>query len=476
MSPKRAVADAAPRFTPVRRRAVGIIRVSEVDGRSGESFRSPGDQQSILDRHCLARNYNLVATFEELDVSGYSIQQIDKRKRGLAPALAMIERGEADVLLLPWLDRIARNLQLYKTAVKRVKAAGGTIEAVDFGEVTGGSAAQRFSAETLIHVAEFFAELTGEKTHEAQEKAIAEGIPTFDHIPYGYRKDPMTRRLVVEPDEAEVVRQVFHMREADATLEAIRDFLRGSKGCRPIGIRGVQNMLKSRMYLGELHFGKLSNMHSHEAIVDPGLFRTVQGKRVSRNQKRSSSELLLARLGVARCAECGGALVVGSQWQTRAGGLRRRYDDYRCSNMGDCKQRVHISAPVLDEAVIRYLKRLEAEGHATVDEELEAAEQAYLQAEEELSNMISLLNGLGDLAAARTKLDGLKARREEAFEHWQSLRALRGSTGIRSSDWDNLTINAQRALIRSRIRTVLVSRSTTTAHTPDRIKIEPFTQ
>ncbi|HYW89625.1 MAG TPA: recombinase family protein [Chloroflexota bacterium] len=466
-----------PIFRPARKRAIGIIRVSETAGREGESFRSPTDQTNTLTQYCAAHSYNLLQTFDEIDVSGFSLTEISQRKRGLLPAIEMIEAGEADVLLLPWLDRIARNLDLYRAARKRIQDAGGSIEAVDFGVVTGGTAAQRFSSETLIRVAELFAELTAEKTQQAKEAAIAQGIPTFPYAPFGYIKDPATRRLVVVEEHRATVIEAFRMRERKETLETIRDYLR-AHGCREkIGIRGVQNLLHSRVYLGELHFGKLSNLHAHEPIIDPGLWRVVQDLRVARPDRRTPSERLLSRLGVATCASCGSALVVGSQWQRRADGGRKRYDDYRCNTMGDCTQRVHIVASVLEEAIIRYLKGMDAEGHADVDEELAAAERAYQHTETRLNTLIELLDGLGDLAATRKKIDDAKAAREAAYEHWQSLRMLHGSDRVRASDWDILTFNEQRALVRARIKSIRVTRSTTgRVHSPDRIQIQPFTQ
>jgi DNA invertase Pin-like site-specific DNA recombinase len=484
MARSSAAATAAkPRFTPARRRAVGIIRVSEVDGRSGEAFRSPGDQLGILERHCASRSYSLVASFQELDVSGYTIQELHKRKLGLAPAVAMIEAGEADVILLPWLDRIARNLQLYRAVVKKVRAAGGTIEAVDFGEVTGGSAAQRFSAETLIRVAEFFAELTAEKTNAAQEKAIAEGIPTFANIPIGYRSDD-SRRLEVVEEEAALVRTAYEMREIGTPLEDIRDWLHAQPAAqawmaahkRKLGIRGVQNLLKQRMYLGELHFGKMSNLRSHEPIIDPALFRTVQGMRIKRDTKREPSDRLLARLGIVRCATCDKAMVVGGQWHENAAGERVHYPDYRCSSMQTCTRRAYVSAEVLEEAVVRFVRTAHGEGNASADEELAQAERAFQEAEQQLSTFITLLAGVGDLAATQAKLEEMKAARETAFEHWQSLRVLSGTSNIRASAWDDLSLSGRRALIRATVKRVVITRGARGTHQASRITIEPFAQ
>ena len=430
----------------------------------------------ILERHCDSHNYMLVATFEEIDVSGYTLQELHQRKRGLAPAVAMIERGEADVLLLPWLDRIARNLTLFRNVRKRIQSAGGSIEAIDFGVVTGGTAAQRFSAETLIHVAEFFAELTAEKTEGAQKSAIDAGIPTFNNIPYGYRKDPVTRRLVVDEDEARVVKKAFAMREAGAMLETIRDYMR-SQGA-PHSIRRVQGMLRSRIYLGELHFGEMSNVHSHQLIIDPGTWRTVQGMRVSR-AAHTPSERLLARLGIVRCKYCKRALVVGGQVKYRGRGAEKkavRYVDYRCSSMGDCTERVAISADFLEEAVAVYVKQADAEGHASIDEQIEVAEQEYQQVETTLNTFVKMFTGLGDLTATQEKLAELKANREEAYERWQTLRTARGTAGVRASDWDVLTFAERRALIRSTIRRIDISRGIRGTYAEDRIRIEPFRQ
>jgi DNA invertase Pin-like site-specific DNA recombinase len=468
-----------PRFKPARRRAVGIIRVSEVAGRGGDAFRSPADQRAIMERHCDSRTWSLVATFEELDVSGFSLKELHQRKRGLAPAVAMIERGEADILLLPWLDRIARELTLFRTVRKRVVAAGGSIEAVDFGDVSGGSAAQRFSAETLIRVAEFFAELTAEKTHGAQEGAIAAGIPTFSHIPFGYRKHPETRRLVVHEQEAAAVRRAYDMREEGSTLEEIRDYLR-SQDCR-YGIRGVQKLLSTRIYLGELHFGKLSNLHAHEAIIkDPAKWRAVQGMRVARgNGERKLSERLLARLGILRCAKCKNALVVGGQVRMRGRGPDKQpvhYVDYRCSSMRECTDRVAVSAQVVEQLVVAYVKQADAEGHASIDERTDAAEKTFREAEQALSLFTEMFTGIGDMQATQKKLAELKANREQAYERWQVLRAARGTAGVRAADWDSLTFSDQRTLIRSTIREIEVRRGRAGAYVEERISIKPFEQ
>jgi hypothetical protein len=52
------------------RRAIGIIRVSQVKGREGERFVSPAEQRQRIEAACDRDGMALVAIHEELDVSG----------------------------------------------------------------------------------------------------------------------------------------------------------------------------------------------------------------------------------------------------------------------------------------------------------------------------------------------------------------------------------------------------------------------
>ena len=105
--------------------------------------------------------------------------------------------------------------------------------------------------------------------------------------------------LVVEPAAARVVVQAFKRRDRGASLVEIQAFLAENGIERALS--GVAWMLRSRMYLGEVHFGELHNTQAHEAIVkDRGLFERVARRTVSRG-RQAKSERLLARLGVLRC-------------------------------------------------------------------------------------------------------------------------------------------------------------------------------
>ncbi len=54
----------------IRRRAIGIVRVSRVSGREGESFASPDEQRQRIEAECERDGLDLLDVIPEMDVSG----------------------------------------------------------------------------------------------------------------------------------------------------------------------------------------------------------------------------------------------------------------------------------------------------------------------------------------------------------------------------------------------------------------------
>ena len=342
------------------RRAVGIVRVSRVGSRSGESFVSPGEQKRRIEDACSRDGLELVGTFEELDVSGGA--PLAKRP-GLRQAVEMVETGQADVIVAAFLDRLIRSVSVQAELAGRIEKAGGRVLAVDVGDLTGGTSSQWLSATLLGAVAEHQRRSTAERTQGAKERAIARGVPTFSKIPPGYsRREDGT---IAPNKDATTVRAAFKRRANGATVMEVRDYL-GERGIER-SFHGVQAMLTSRIYLGELHFGDLVNEHSHKPIIDLETWSRVQRMRSPRG-RRPKSERLLARLGVLRCGTCGARMVVGS---SNFG----QYWIYRCPPIGDCPQRVTISAEAVEARVIEAVQQLLDDVHETAssDDAFQAA-------------------------------------------------------------------------------------------------------
>jgi len=443
-------------FALGQQRAVGVVRVSRKGKRTTEKFVSPEDQLRMIRSVCAQQNLQLVQVFDETNVSGYRTKF--EKRRGLYPATQMIEDGQAEVVVLAFFDRIARNIIVQVEFLGRVAKAGGQVWAADMGQIRTDSAASTFSMGVLGQVAQLMAESTAEKTFGAKQRAVAAGIPPFAKVPLGYRKDPVTRRVVVEPVEAALVRQMFEQRAERQSYTSIRGWLRTNGVV--VSTRCVQETLKNRFYLGEMHFGKLINLNSHEPIVDVALFKSVQDMYVSTGPRSSGSTRLLARQGLVRCGTCGRAMIVGSQVRKRRGQMERYYD-YRCQAMSDCAARPAISANMLEAYVVESLHRLELEGRSSLDKTVVDAEQALATAEARLERAVEMFEDLGDGASAKAKLTELRAARDTRA---RELRELEGNTavvarrGSSAAAWDSMTVRERRALLSLVFARIEVSR------------------
>lgn len=424
------------------------MRVSRVGDRSGEQFVSPSEQANRIAQACERDGLQLLETIQEPNVSGGTPLP---RRAGLRHAVEMIEAHQADVIVIAFFDRLVRSLAVQREIVERVEAAGGAILAVDVGEIREDTASRWLSSTMLGMVAEYHRRVTSERTQDAKRRAIARGVPTYPNIVPGYRQRS-DRTLEPHPDEAAAVADAFRLRAGGATVMEVRDHLRAHGIDRTF--HGTQSLLTSRVVLGELRFGEMVNTDSHPAIIDAATWGRVQKMRLPRG-RRPKCERLLARLGVLRCATCGGRMVIGSTDQNG-----KRHYFYRCSPVSDCPCRVTISADLAEQVVVEAVQELVAgiHGSATVEVGAEDAERDLDRCEQELVAAVRAFSGLEDVDAARQRLLDLREQRDRARERLAELQAAAGpAVTVTAGDWSLLTLDEQRALIRAVIDSVTVA-------------------
>jgi len=175
--------------------------------------------------------------------------------------------------------------------------------------------------------------------------------------------------LVVERRKARIVVQAFKRRDRGASLVEIQAWLAENGIERSIS--GVASMLRSRMYLGEIHFGVLHNTRAHEPIIkDRALFERVQRRTLSRG-RQAKSERLLARLGVLRCGMCGSRMVINSCT-----------GNYRCGDTSAkrCQRRAAVKADRVEEMVLdavwAYSSKADVHGRASHSQQIREADDA----------------------------------------------------------------------------------------------------
>jgi DNA invertase Pin-like site-specific DNA recombinase len=429
-------------------RAIGIVRVSRVGKREGARFLSPDIQRERIEAACKQHGLRLVDTREELDISGGL--SLDKRPE-LSKAVKAVEAGNAEAIVFAYRDRVDRSMDTASELCRRIDAAGGSLIA-DAAIVTHATHDGWRKATFESFLTEDQRRTVAEKMRAVQERCVTEGKPPWARVPLGYRRtDAGTYAL--DKRTAPLAVEAFEMRDAGASVKKIQMALL-AKGVK-LSHRGIQTTLANRAYLGELHFGDFANLEAWPPIIDRALFDRVQKLKLPRGPL-GRSNALLARLRVLKCGSCGASL---RAWMMPQGG---GYPVYSCAGQNICPKHVTISARIADEVIVRYVKDALAGLTGTHSSAVDvAATRADLdQAQGALDSAVRKLAdaGIGGESVALETLSALREVRDAAQErHDEAVQAddsLTVAVGV--GDWDDLTRDGQRDLIRAVIGQAVV--------------------
>jgi DNA invertase Pin-like site-specific DNA recombinase len=116
---------------PRRKRAIAYLRVSTADQVEGYGRET---QEKAVRGYAKGQGIRLVDVVRDEGISG---AKSDLLRPGLGDALVRLEAGEADALLVPRLDRLARDLVLQETIIARLTRAGREVLSVAEPDLNG---------------------------------------------------------------------------------------------------------------------------------------------------------------------------------------------------------------------------------------------------------------------------------------------------------------------------------------------------
>jgi len=396
---------------------------------------------------------------------------------GLQKALARVEQGQSSGVIVAWLDRLSRDSEHAHALVRRITDAGGKIYApdapADWTTPEGG-----LQAGILFEFAAYVRKRAGAGFERAKERAIEHGIPIANRIAVGYRRRD-DRRLEPDPLAAPVVTEVFAARVRGAGPVELAGILESagiptSQGSRTWSKPAIYGMLRNRIYLGELSYGKdrrFVNVDSHQAIVDPATWQLAQRRNVGVVHARAH---LLS--GLLRCDGCRHCL------QGTIDGHHHRI--YRCGRRhagGVCPRPARIRAERVEEAVLADLwatlprpgARGRREERGRLRELAKAAERERQALTEWASPEMQQEIGALDLYAS-----GMRERNQRVTVAEEALaveRATQAATHAFPANvsewkatWDKRTVAQKAVLLAARYDCIRLGRN------PDRLVIYPL--
>lgn len=445
---------------------VGYIRVSQVGGRAGERFISPVVQREAIERWAAAHRAHVLEIFTEFDESG---ARPDRPQ--LAAALQLIEAGAAQGMVVWKVSRFSRSLLDGLSTIQRVRSLGGEFVSVYEGFDTT-TESGRLMLRFMLAMAETDLEHMRQGYATAQIKMVERGGYSGAYAPVGYRRS-RAGRLRPDPGTGPLMTEVFRLRaEGWSRLKLCRWLEeRGvptAKGNAGWADSTLANVLRNRVYLGEVAWSGHVREGAHAPLTDPVTWDAAQRPR-QRTAEWSRRPALLA--GLVRCASCSMIMSAAARRDACTDRVRR----YGCrghSAAGRCPGPASISNDYLEPYVelaalelLRRRRRLPVAALRAVEVALDTAERD-LAAYRDSPRLLRVL-GETDFAAGleSRSLRAREARARVAYERGRHALHALPPTAVLEASWPTLGIDDKRRTIEAVVDCVFVS--------PGRLDVEP---
>lgn len=200
----------APRPMHQPPRVLGYVRVStDEQHTSGAGLDA---QRATIREEVARRGWQLLEIMgEETGASSATLE-----RAGLQAALARLDAGEADVLVVAKLDRLSRSLDQGRQVMRRAQKRDWSLVALDFGLDTT-TPPGKLVANVMLSTAEYERDLIGQRTRDALAAKRAAGVRLGrpQSLP-----DDVVARVVAERAAGRSLRAIAAGLEADGVPTA----------------------------------------------------------------------------------------------------------------------------------------------------------------------------------------------------------------------------------------------------------------
>ena len=367
-------------------------RLSQDDGLDGDS-NSIQNQKSILQRFAEDHHFPNPCFYVDDGFSGGNFQ-----RPAFQQMIADMENGEIGIIVTKDLSRLGRN-QLHTGLYieERFPMFGVRYIAInDNVDTENAESNDLMPFKNLFN--EWFIRDTSRKIRAVLKAKAERGERLGTRAPYGYIKDPETKKLAVDDEAAAIVRRIFAMCASGNGPSQIDRILKKEQVLTPTmyaytryGMNhtcldtahpynwsdsAIANLLENEIYLGNTVNMKYSTKsykdkrrveHSreeclvfkdtHPVLITQEVWDIVQ--RVRKNRRRPTKmEEQNKYSGLVFCADCGSNMVLH-----RARTMSASYNHFTCRTYkkdGESCTGHYIRECVLDEVVLEDLRRVTA--------------------------------------------------------------------------------------------------------------------
>lgn len=412
---------------------VGVYcRLSRDDNNGNLESMSIANQRQLLIDYVKEKGWNLRDCYVDDGFSGANFER-PNFKRMICDA----ETGKIDCIVTKDLSRLGRNYVQtgYYTEEYFVERGIRFIAINDSIDTM----LENNDIAAFHHVLnEFYPKQVSKKVRQVKKKSAQQGKFMGSQAPYGYRKSPEDKHiLLVDEDAARIVFRLFSEFAGGDSARMIADHMNAEKIDSPRfyhyakmgrvnplseqknvwGSATVLQLLRNQAYIGNMVQGKREVVsfktkkvrqidpedwivveNTHKPLVDRELWDRVQRRLTARRCVRETKKETIGLFaGVLKCADCGSSLAyMRKQLKTTEKGV------YRCSRYNNNGGKA-CTAHYIDEAVVREFVLNDIRQHAKL-----AANEKEQLANRLLSAMKK--NQSGDSNTIRAKIREAETR------------------------------------------------------------------
>ena len=283
-----------------------------------------------------------------------------------------------NILLVHKLDRFARNR--YDSAVYKRELKKNGVMVYSVLENLDSSPESIMMEAVLEGMSEYYSQNLAREVMKGMRETALQCRHTGGKPPLGYDVDPVTKKLVINPEEADTVKLIFSMYSRGYGYSPIIDKLhelgRKTKNGNNFQKNSLYSILSNPKYQGMYVYNRASaknsvgtrNTHLYKddediifveggcpQIVDPATFTKVQDIITARKHAglRNTSKMCYMLSGKVFCRECGRSMVGNMR---HSGSSHALYVTYRCLTRKNLCHNKEINREYLDRYVVRLLE------------------------------------------------------------------------------------------------------------------------
>jgi len=341
---------------------------------------------------------------ERYDDGGYTGANTDRP--ALQKLIADIKEDKVNCVVVYKVDRLSRSLLDFSKL----------LEFFDQHKVTFVSVTQHFNTNSsmgrltlniLLSFAQFEREIISERTRDKISAAKKKGKWIGGCVPLGYDLDKITHRLIVNPAEAKIAKELFELYLEERTLLSVVK-IANEKGYRTKirhladgktggGVKftttSMLKILNNTHYIGKVRYQGILYPGEQEAILNEDIFMCVQEalrRHPDKPQIRKPTGKKIALLShILKCSACNKSMYYSHS--VKHGKLR--YSHYVCSNAQkrgyqDCPTKL-VNVGLMETKVVESLRKL------TKDKKLDPKEWDTCNLEEKRKILQNLVQEIG---------------------------------------------------------------------------------